>query len=78
MTGGWTAENACKQVLSSLKKSNLHFVLRETPFSAQVIIKKKFVKLFQTSASQNENVPKIDNLPIVKKGDKENSFLQQK
>jgi hypothetical protein len=38
MTDNWRAEIACENVLTCLKKSNLLFVLKETPFSAQVII----------------------------------------
>ena len=44
MAGESSAEFACGQVLFGLKMSNLNYVVKETPFSAYVTIRKKFVK----------------------------------
>jgi len=54
MANKWTAEKACKKVLTTIRRSNLHFVMRETPFSAEVTIRKKFVKSFQTIFTNND------------------------
>ena len=63
MCSSWRAENACTDVLTLLKKSNLHFVLKETPFSAQIIIKKKLIKPLQS----NKNIQNIQNNEVRKK-----------
>ena len=47
------ALESCTTILSSLRKSGLHFVVQETPFSAYITIRKKFHKGF-VSPSQNE------------------------
>ena len=39
-----TANSACNQVLQIIKESNLNFLINETPYSAFVTIRKKFVK----------------------------------
>ena len=44
MTGNVSADNAFGQVLICLRMSELHYIVNETPFSAYVTIRKKFVK----------------------------------
>ena len=39
-----SVEMACGQILFSLKTSKLNYMVKETPFSAYVTIRKKFVK----------------------------------
>ena len=39
-----TANSVCNQVLQIIKESNLNFLINETPYSAFVTIRKKFVK----------------------------------
>ena len=46
MAGENSAEKACGQVLICLKLSNLNYMVKETPFSAYVTIRKKFMKSF--------------------------------
>ena len=55
MTGEYSAEKACGQVLICLKMSNLNYMVKETPFSAFVTIRKKFLK---TPIDTTENVEK--------------------
>ena len=49
----------CNLILSNIKDSNLHFILKENPFSAQITLRKKFIndqhrhQLFQV---ENGNV----------------------
>ena len=73
MTDNWKAENACENVLSCLKKSNLHFVLKETPFSAQVNIRKKFIRL-----QNNENIHNIQTSTKMGKDDRGTAQLKKK
>ena len=73
MTDNWKAENACENVLSCLKKSNLHFVLKETPFSAQVIIRKKLIRF-----RYNENIHNIQTTPKIGENDRETAQLKKK
>ena len=48
----FSAEFACGQILFSLKNSNLNYLVRETPYSAYITIRKKLVKeAFETSAT---------------------------
>ena len=44
MSSEYSAEKACGQVFICLKMSKLNYVVRETPFSAYVTIRKKFMK----------------------------------
>ena len=38
------AQSVCQQLLSQLKLSNLNYVVTETPYSAQINIRKRFLK----------------------------------
>ena len=44
-----------QQLVTQLYGSNLHFYLSETPFSAQILIRKRFLKN-KTSPSSNFNL----------------------
>ena len=55
-----SAHNHCAKVLESLRTSGLHFTLRETPYSAYLTIRKKFIKEF--TPSQNTAPPVSDNI----------------
>ena len=44
MTGENSAERACGQILFGLKMSNLNYMVKETPFSAYITVRKKFLK----------------------------------
>ena len=35
--------NCCEKIVQKIKESNLHFLLKENPFSVQITIRKKFV-----------------------------------
>eukprot|EP00092_Neocalanus_flemingeri_P029808 GFUD01032362.1.p1 GENE.GFUD01032362.1~~GFUD01032362.1.p1 ORF type:complete len:354 (-),score=83.18 GFUD01032362.1:67-1128(-) len=69
MSSGWREESACKQVLTAVKRSNLHYVMKETAFSVQISIKKMFLKSSQTFSTENETFRIIN---------KEDFYLRQK
>ena len=46
-----TANEAYQQLVQKLYSSHLHFLLSETPFSAQILIRKKFIKDRTTPSS---------------------------
>ena len=47
-----TVQDTCdQQILKEVKQSDLNFVIQETPFSLEIIIKKKFVYLVKQSSS---------------------------
>ena len=39
-----SAEFACGQILFNLKNSNLHYLIKETPMSAYITVRKKFIR----------------------------------
>ena len=39
-----SAQDVCHQLLNHLRLSNLNFLVSETPFSAQIFLRKRFVK----------------------------------
>ena len=53
---------ACDQILFSLKMSRLNYLVNETPYSAYITIRKKFIK---------DDVTTKDTLSILKSNDKE-------
>ena len=53
-------------------------MVKETPFSAYVTIRKKFVKNFQIVETVIDNAPKTDNEESLRKLKKENDRLQKK
>ena len=67
MTGEVSVERACGQILFGLKMSNLNYMVRETPFSAYVTIRKKFIKSYQpdfetpVKYDQSDNKKELEN-----------------
>ena len=43
MTGEESTEFACGQVLYSLKMSHLNYMVKETPYSVYITVRKKFI-----------------------------------
>ena len=83
MEGKVSAENTFGQVLICLRMSKLNYVIKETPYSAFVTIRKKFVKAFDVEIIEKENVakPRLFNNEVteqIKELENENSLLQQK
>ena len=39
-----SAQNVCQQLLEQLRFSNLNFMISETPYSAQIFLRKRFLK----------------------------------
>ena len=54
MVGEISPEFACGQVLFGLKMSNLNYVVKETPYSVYLTIRKSFVK--ETFQTQNNKI----------------------
>ena len=75
MVGENSAEMACGQVLFSLKMSNLNYMVKETPFSAYVTIRKKFVKSAKTEC---ETPIKCDASDTIKKLKNDCELVQKK
>ena len=44
MTGNSKANYVCNQVLRVIKESDLNYLVNETPYSAFITIRKKFIK----------------------------------
>ena len=42
------ANEACRHILDHLRYSNLNFIVTETPYSANIVLRKSFVKTFKT------------------------------
>ena len=66
----------CENVLSTVKKSGLNFIIQETPFSAYLTIRKTYYKDFQnpTVTEDNQNEQSDDK---VKKLEKENIYMRE-
>ena len=56
------AKSVCEKLLSSIKNSGLNFVLTETPFSVNIVLKKTFTKT-------KESGPKATNSEPSKRAD---------
>ena len=56
MVGTDRAENVFGQVLICLRMSKLDYLLKETPYSAYVTIRKKFIKSVHEDMVENRNV----------------------
>ena len=63
MAGNSSPTFACGQVIFSLKMSNLNYIVKETPFSAFITIRKKFIKPVDDSqvAIENHNKHELVN-----------------
>ena len=55
-----TAETRFGQLMICLRESKLNYMVRETPYSAEVTIRKKFLKNVTEEAFENENVENIE------------------
>ena len=44
MTGNYSANFVCNQILRVIKESELNYLINETPYSSFITIRKKFVK----------------------------------
>ena len=75
MTSNVRAHVVCEQILSVLKTSNLNYLVKETPYSAFVTIRKRFVK--EKHDISNVTLAPEDNLtdPNLKT---ENFILKQR
>ena len=69
-----SAHFACGQIRFNLKSSNLNYVLKETPFSAYITIRKKLIK----STEAIHIVEKSDIIVEPKKTGSENVVLKQR
>ena len=63
MASDFSPHNACGKIFFCLKKSNLNYVVKETPFSAYVTIRKKFIQ----SKGENLGPSVIDSNDTTKK-----------
>ena len=55
MTSENSASFACGQIIFSITSSQLNYVVKETPYSAYITIRKKFLKSFEQSETNNVN-----------------------
>ena len=78
MTGPQTADSVFGQMLICLRMSKLDYMVKETPYSGYVTIRKKFVKNFTEEHIEKENVEQIVDLGLVENIKKENTFLKDK
>ena len=83
MEGKVSVDNTFGQVLICLRMSKLNYVIKETPYSAFVTIRKKFVKAFDREIIEKENVENprlVDNevTEQIKELETENVILKQK
>ena len=81
MIGEKSTEFACGQVLFSLKMSQLNYVVKETPYSVYITVRKTFVKGVTESSNVNIGGDIVENIFDVKKNIKkvenENTELKQ-
>ena len=76
MGGKVTAETRFGQLMIFLRESKLNFVVKETPYSAELTIRKKFLKNVSENAFENENVENIEYK--FKQVEHDNSLLRNK
>ena len=75
MVGESSAQYACGQILFGLKKSNLNYVIKETPYSAYITIRKKFIKEVGENVLNNSN--DFKTVDTIKELKEENGNLKQ-
>ena len=78
MASKTSPDNSLGQLLICLRMSKLNFVVKETPFSAYLTIRKKFVKSSNEDVFEKENVIKGSINDDPKKLERENFHLKQK
>ena len=76
MVGKVTSETRFGQLMICLRESKLNFVVKETPYSAELTIRKKFLKNVSENAFENENVENIEYK--FKQVEHDNSLLRNK
>ena len=57
----------CDQIMKSIKNSNLHFILQETPHSVYITIRKKFVRESEAHAKKEVQDDNSQELLILQK-----------
>ena len=75
MVGESSAQYACGQILFGLKNSNLNYVVKETPYSAYITIRKKFIK--DVGENVLNNSKDFKTVDIIKELKEENGNLKQ-
>ena len=65
MAGKITAENTFGQVIICLRLSKLNYVVKETPYSAYVTIKKKFIKSYDGEHLEKDFVEKAEQVDMA-------------
>ena len=65
MAGKITAENTFGNVLICLRLSKLNYVVKETPYSAYVTIKKKFIKSYDGEHLEKDFVEKAEQVDVA-------------
>ena len=69
-----SAHEVCHRILDQLKSSQLNFKITETPFSAEVIVRKRFIKNPEILHQSFVNPPPSDQ--ISDDLESRNHFLQ--
>ena len=83
MVGKVTAEMRFGQMMICLRESKLNYLMKETPYSAEITIRKKFLKnVIENAFEKVENLDsdKIERYEVsdkLKQVEKENSLLKQ-
>ena len=80
MTGEklFSAEYACGQLLFSLKNSKLNYLVRDTPYSAYITIRKTFLNSSDKEASKAVTSERCVTTVNVKDVEKENSKFKER
>ena len=82
MTGKYSPEFACGQILFSIKESQLNYVVNETPYSVHVTLRKTFIKeAVEKPNTTSTNVLEESSIAVRKKlqqVEKENIDLKKK
>ena len=58
MTSEYSADFACGQIFYCLRNSQLNYIVNETPYSAYITIRKKFIKHCVDAPENKTNVRK--------------------
>ena len=73
------ANSAVDMIVSTVKTSNLNFLIQESPFSLQINLRKTFIKnkngMTLQPVCKNDTACKIDQKVQIKKMEQENSTL---
>ena len=74
----FSAEYACGQLLFHLKHSKLNYLLKETPYSAYITIRKKLLKSVDREAFESNANVQIYTSANLKDVEKENTRLNER